>query len=420
MKMAQEGIRNRYIFLAAAIVMQLCLGNLYSWSIFRNPLMEVHGWTIGQATVPFTLSIVFFAVGMIFAGRWQDRAGPRVVGMTGGIVLGLGFLFASWFGTSLPGLYFAYGILAGLGVGFAYVTPIATVVKWFPDKRGLMTGIAVLGFGAGSLIGAPVGTTLIERVGVYGTFAIFGITFGLLVVLAAAILRNPPEGWTPPGWTPAASASGEAVPRDYTPGEMIRTSQFYLLWCIYLLGAGVGLMVISQAVPMGQELAGVTSTVAAGALGTMAIFNGLGRPAFGWISDGIGRTWCLVVTFGLYLVALLLVLRTANSFAAYTIGISIVGFSYGGYLSLLPALSADYFGTKNMGINYGLVFTAWGAAGVVGPLIGAWVRAGTGAWGNAFWILSVLSAAGIVLSLITKPPSVKTETDYALDSDNRS
>jgi MFS transporter, OFA family, oxalate/formate antiporter len=402
--MTGERFRNRYIFLAAAIVMQLCLGNLYSWSIFRNPLMERHGWTIAEATVPFTLSIVFFAVGMIIAGRWQDRAGPRIVGITGGALLGLGFILAGWIGTTLPGLYLTYGVLGGLGVGFAYVTPIATVVKWFPDMRGLMTGIAVLGFGTGSLIGAPMGATLIRTVGVYGTFLIFGVTFGVLVILSAAVLINPPAGWLPRGRHPGSAKAATVAGRDYAPTEMVRTLQFYLLWCIYLLGAGVGLMVISQAVPMGQELARVSSTAAAGALGTMAIFNGLGRPTFGWISDAIGRRWSLVMAFVLYIVALLLILRTAATLPMYTIGISVVGFSYGGYLSLLPALSADYFGTKNVGINYGLIFSAYGVAGAAGPLIGAWVRAVTGGWENAFWTLAVLSAIGIILSLMSKAP----------------
>ena len=407
--MTQERSQNRYLFLAAAIVMQLCLGNLYSWSIFRNPLMESHGWTIAEATFPFTLSIAFFAIGMIAAGRWQDRAGPRVVGITGGVLLGLGFLLASWIGDSLLGLYLSYGGLAGLGVGFAYVTPIATVVKWFPDMRGLMTGIAVLGFGAGSLIGAPVGTTLIQTVGVYQTFLIFGGTFGLLVILSASILHNPPKDWAPAGWNPESPEAATVRAPDFTPGEMVRTLQFYLLWCIYLLGAGVGLMIISQAVPMGEELAGVSATAAAGALGTMAIFNGLGRPAFGWISDRIGRTGSLVIAFSLYLVALLLILRTASSLSMYTAGVSVVGFSYGGYLSLLPARTADCFGTKNVGINYGLVFSAYGVAGVAGPLMGAWVRAVTGGWENAFWILSVLSVVGIILSLLSRSTPTRAE-----------
>jgi OFA family oxalate/formate antiporter-like MFS transporter len=194
---------------------------------------------------------------------------------------------------------------------------------------------------------------------------------------------------------------------------MAQTVQFYLLWFIYLFGAGVGLMVISQAVPMGVELAQLTPAVAAGALGTMAIFNGLGRPSFGWISDKIGRTMATVLAFATYIVALVFVLPNASTFATYTVGISIVGFSYGGYLALMPSFTADYYGTKNLGLNYGLVFSAWGAAGVLGPIIGAQVRAATGAWTNAFWILAGLSVVGAVLAFITKAPAPKAATTAA-------
>ncbi|MBI4412745.1 MAG: MFS transporter [candidate division NC10 bacterium] len=186
---------------------------------------------------------------------------------------------------------------------------------------------------------------------------------------------------------------------------MVGTVQFYLLWVIYLFWAGVGLMAISQAVPMGMELAKLERGVAAGALGTMAIFNGLGRPAFGGISDKIGRVWATILAQGVYIVALLLVLPNANTFATYTIGISLIGFAYGGALALMPAFTADYYGTKNLGINYGWIFSAWGAAGVLGPIIGAQVRATTGAWTNAFWILAALSAIAAVVAFVTKAPA---------------
>jgi len=412
--MQEEKLPNRWIFVVAALIMQICLGNLYTWSIFRTPLMKMWGWTIAQATMPFTLSIVFFAVGMIFAGRWQDKAGPKIVGITGGIILGVGFLLASQIGTSLPGLYLAYGILGGLGVGFAYVTPIATCVKWFPDMRGTITGLAVLGFGAGSMIGAPLGTALISRIGVYGTFAAFGVAFGILVSLGGAMLKNPPAGYRPAGWTPPAPAPGvKVVKYDYKPGEMAGTLQFYLLWFVYLMWASVGLMAISQAVPMGQELAKLTPGVAAGALGTMAIFNGLGRPAFGGLSDKTGRNWAAVIAFVVYIVALLVVLRQATTFAMYTIGISMIGFSYGGCLAIMPAFTADYFGTKNLGINYGLVFTAWGASGILGPIIGAQIRAAYGSFLPAFPVLAAMCVLGIIVVLLTKAPAPKEEVAKA-------
>ncbi|MBI5166905.1 MAG: OFA family MFS transporter [candidate division NC10 bacterium] len=412
--MQEERLPNRWLFVVAALIMQICLGNLYTWSIFRTPLMKMWGWTVAQATMPFTLSIVFFAVGMIFAGRWQDKAGPKIVGITGGIILGVGFLLASQIGTSLPGLYLAYGILGGLGVGFAYVTPIATCVKWFPDMRGTIVGLAVLGFGAGSMIGAPLGTYLIPKIGVYGTFAAFGVAFGVLVSLGGSMLKNPPAGYRPAGWTPPAPAPGvKVVKYDYKPGEMTGTLQFYLLWFVYLMWASVGLMAISQAVPMGQELAKLTPGVAAGALGTMAIFNGLGRPAFGALSDKTGRNWATVIAFVVYMVALLVVLRQANTFAMYAIGISMIGFSYGGCLAIMPSFTADYFGTKSLGINYGLVFTAWGASGVLGPIIGSQIRTGYGSFLPAFPVLAAMCVLGIIVVLITKAPAPKEEVAKA-------
>lgn len=406
--MVEEKVPNRWFFMLPAIVMQLCLGNLYTWSIFRTPLMKMHGWTVTEATVPFTLSIVFFAVAMIFAGRWQDKAGPKIVGMTGGVILGIGFLLASQIGTSLMGLYIAYGIIAGAGVGFCYVTPIALLIKWFPDIRGLMTGIAVMGFGAGSMIGAPLGTYLIGRMGVYGTFAVFGIAFGLLCLLSGWTFKNPPAGWKPAGWEPPAPAPGAKVVKvDIPPAEIMRYPQTYLLWFTFLMWASIGLMAISQAVPLGVELAGLDRSVAAAALGTMAIFNGLGRPAFGAISDKIGRRNATITAFVLYAVALLGFLPNATTLTIFTVGVCIVGFCYGGEFAVMPAFTADFYGPKNVGANYGIVFTAWGAAGILGPMIGAKVKAAYGTFLPAFKILTLLAVLGTITILITKKPVPK-------------
>jgi len=404
--MAEERYPNRWLFVGAAILMQLCLGNLYTWSIFRDPLMKMHGWTIQQATLTYSLSIAFFALGVIVAGRWQDKVGPRRVALTGGVLLGIGFILASLIGTTLPGLYFSYGILGGLGVGFAYVTPIATCVKWFPDMRGFITGLAVLGFGAGTMIGAPLGTALINGMGVYSTFAVLGVAFAVLTCVGGAILKNPPAGYKPAGWTPQAAAAASAK-QDYAPSEMLKTHQFWLLWFSYLFWAGVGHMVISQAKPMGTELAQLTPSVAAGALGTMAIFNGLGRPSYGWISDKIGRIYASILAQAVYLVALLLILPNASTFTTYTTGICMIGFSFGGALAMMPAFTADFFGTKNIGNNYGWVFSAYGAAGILVVTIGAKVRAATGAWTSVFYILAAMSAVVAVLAFFTKAPGQK-------------
>jgi OFA family oxalate/formate antiporter-like MFS transporter len=407
-KMADERLPNRMLFPILGILMNLCMGNLYAWSVFRIPLQKAYGWSAFDATVPFALSIVFFAVAMVIAGRMQDKLGPRTVGMVGGILVGAGFVLSAMIGNTLTGLYLSFGVVAGLGIGAAYVTPLTTTIKWWPDKRGLMTGLVVLGFGAGAIIGGIGGPLLIANVGVLTTFLIFGIVFGAVITFCAALLRNPPPGYRPAGWSPPAPAPGaKVVKADFTPGEMVATLPFWLLWIVYLIAAGVGLIVISQASPIGQEIAGLTPVVAGGALVMLAVFNGLGRPGFGAISDAIGRKNSMALVFAMYIVSLLFILPNATSFATYAFGVCVVGFAFGGTLALMPAFTADFFGTKNLGINYGWLFSAYGVAGGVLSLFAIQVRVQTGAWTSAFWYLTIACAAGLALTLILKAPAPK-------------
>jgi OFA family oxalate/formate antiporter-like MFS transporter len=271
-----------------------------------------------------------------------------------------------------------------------------------------MTGLVVLGFGAGAIFGGIGGPLLIAQVGVLNTFLIFGIGFGAVVTGCATLLRNPPAGYRPAGWSPPAPAPGAKVVKyDYTAGEMVGTLPFYLLWIQFLIGAGVGLIVISQASPIGQEVAQLTPVVAGGALTMLAIFNGLGRPGFGYISDAIGRRNALALLFALYIVALVFVLPNATTFAMYAVGVCMVGFAFGGTLALMPAFTADFFGTKNLGINYGWVFSAYGVAGGVLTLYAIRIRQVTGAWTTAFWYLAIACAVGLVLSFMTRAPAPK-------------
>jgi OFA family oxalate/formate antiporter-like MFS transporter len=388
--------------------MNLCMGNLYAWSVFRIPLQKLYGFTAIEATVPFALSIAFFAVAMVIAGRLQDKLGPRTVAMVGGILVGVGFIMTSFLGSTLMGLYISFGVVVGLGLGAAYVTPIATTVKWWPDKRGLMTGLVVMGFGAGAIIGGIGGPILIAQVGVLTTFLIFGIIFGAVITFCGALLRVPPPGYKPAGWSPPAPAPGAKVAKaDYGPGEMVATLPFWLLWIEYLIAAGVGLIVISQASPIGQEIAKLTPVVAGGALTILAIFNGLGRPGFGYISDALGRARSMSLVFAMYIVSLIFVLPNATTFGTYVLGLCLVGFAFGGTLALMPAFTADFFGTKGLGVNYGWLFSAYGVAGGVLTLYAARVRQVTGAWTTAFWYLTILCAVGLVLTFVTKAPAPK-------------
>jgi OFA family oxalate/formate antiporter-like MFS transporter len=370
--------------------------------------MKAYGWTAFEATVPFAISIGAFAVAMVIAGRWQDKAGPRTVGMTGGMLLGVGFVLSSFLGNTLTGLYITFGVIVGLGIGFAYVTPLTTTIKWWPDKRGLMTGLVVMGFGAGAIIGGIGGPILIGAVGVLTTFLIFGIGFGAVVTGCAALLRNPPAGYKPAGWSPPAPAPGvKVVKYDYAPGEMVGTGAFWMLWIGYLISAGVGLIVISQASPIGQEVASLTPLVAGGALTMLAVFNGLGRPGFGWISDAIGRKNAWMAVFALHLVSLVFILPNATTFATYALGVCVVGFAFGGTLALMPAFTADYFGTKGLGINYGWLFSAYGVAGLVLTLFAARVRAVAGSWSTVFWYLVIASVIGLVSAVLVRAPAPK-------------
>ncbi len=412
---------NRWKFVYAALVMQLCLGVLYSWSVFRPVLEKANGWKGPQSIAPFRYSLVFFTIAMIVAGFWQDKKGPKLVGSVGGLLLGAGCLLAAFTYQSEWGLKFSYGILGGLGVGFAYVTPIATCVKWFPDKRGTIVGLAVLGFGAGSLIFAP----LIERLlgsdpemftsTIPRTFMILGVAFLIFVIGAAQVFAVPPAGFKPEGWTPPAAATtagGATIKAEFSPGEMIKTWQFFALWLIYFLGTSVGITAIGQAAPLVKELAAATAVMSAGAaLGIMSAFNGVGRLAWGATSDKIGRKNTTITMFAVYIVACVFLLRNVTSFGQALAGLCVVGFSYGGYLAMMPAFTADFFGAKNVGANYGIVFTAWGICGFVVPgyfakIVQAAKDAGNVAAGynQTYFTLAGMCVLGIILVLILRKP----------------
>ena len=408
---------NRWRFVGAALVMQLCLGVLYSWSVFRGPLENLHGWSKETSIAPFTWSLLCFTIAMVIAGFWQDKKGPRLVGSVGGLLLGTGCLLASWIGETSGGLILSYGVLGGLGVGFAYVTPVATCIKWFPDKRGMIVGLAVMGFGAGSLIFAPLLESLIgpdpsmHASTIPRTFIIMAVVFYIFVIGAAQVYRVPRPGWKPAGWDPPAAAAG--AKQEFGPGEMLSTWQFYVLWLIYALGTSVGFVAIGQAAPIIREIAAGGALLTGGAaLGVMSFFNGMGRLSWGSLSDKIGRNSTTLAMYVVYIVACVFLLRTASGFWPVLIGLCMVGFSFGGYLALLPSFTADYFGAKNIGANYGIMFTAYGLAGYFVPGYFASVMdqartAGDLAAGynQVYLTLAGFAALGAVLALIVRKPS---------------
>ncbi len=403
--MMDEKLPNRWTMVVAALVMQICLGVLYAYSVVRGPLTKELGYTVKQTGYPLMASFFFFAVGMIIAGRWQDKAGPRKVGIVGGVLLAIGAAVAGAMYKDLTWLIIGYGVLGGLGVGFAYVTPIATCIKWFPDKRGTITGLAVFGFGAGTLVFGPLLSNLIKSSGIATMFYTVSVIMLVFVCGAAAMFKVPPAGYKPAGWNPPAPAPGaQIVKTNYLPSEIVKTGSFWTLWVIYFIGAAAGLMIIGQAVPIGVQVAKLTPAVAAGGLGIMALLNGLGRLVWGSVSDKLGRTKTIIACFVMYILAFVFVLPNSDTFILWLVGVCAVGFAYGGYLALMPSLTADYFGTKSLGANYGFLFSAWGIAGVGGPFMIDFIKTQTGAFTNAMYITAGACVVGIILTAIAKPP----------------
>lgn len=407
--MAGEKTFNRWLIVVGAILIQLCLGGIYIWSVFRKPLENAIvdgglGLSPSQATMPFSLVLIFFAIATVIGGRWQDKAGPRLVASVGGVLLGVGMLLSA-FGKSYPALALGYGVIGGIGIGFTYVCPVATGIKWFPDKRGLITGLSVAGFGAGALILAPVARSLIDSMGIFSTLSTLGIIFLVVVVAASQLLRNPPDGYAPAGWTPPAKS--QATKESFSTGQMLKTPQFYSIWIMYFFGCLAGLMIIGQTSPIGQELAGYSAATAALAVMLLSIFNGAGRIFWGRVSDALGRMKTLSVMFLLCGGAMLLYSIIQAFPPYYWIGVSIVGACFGGYLALFPAVTADFFGTKNIGANYGFVFMAYGVGGLLGPQFAARVLEATGGYTVAFIVTGVLCLIAAGITFVTKAPKFK-------------
>jgi MFS transporter, OFA family, oxalate/formate antiporter len=391
----------------AAILVQMALGAVYAWSVFRVPLSKLFHSTIAEVTLTFTIAIFVLGFAAFFGGLWLNRSGPRVVMLTAGLLYGGGIFLAS-FSSGLPQLYLTYGVIGGIGLGFGYIVPISVLVKWFPDRRGLMTGVAVGGFGAGALVTAPVATHLIQSVGVLHTFAYLGIAYLIVTCAAGWFMTNPPAGWQPAGWTPKQLQVSQRAAKDFLLGEALRTWQWWALWLLLFLNTSAGISVISQEAPMFQELAKVTALVAAGMVGIVSIGNAIGRVFWAWVSDAITRRFTFAVMY-LLQVVLFWALPSIHSVGALTVVTFIILMCYGGGFGTMPAFAADYFGAKNVGPIYGLMLTAWGFASAFGPLLIAHTRQSSGSYQTGLHVIAVIMAVSIVMPLIVRPPKTAGE-----------
>ncbi len=399
--------RGRWALVMIGLIINLCLGTIYSWSVFVGPLTEYFKATLGQTVtandvlLPFSVFLAFFAIAMPLTGKYIETMGPRKITIIGGILTGLGWLLASTV-TSVQMLYVVYGVIGGVGVGIAYGVPIAVAARWFPDRRGAAVGLTVLGFGFSAFITANISGYLITLVGVMNTFRIFGIAFIVLLILLALPLRFPPAGWKPRGWTPPATAH---LACECDRSEMVRTLSFYGLWVCFFIGCLAGLLAISIAKPVGTEL-GIATGLATALVGVFAIFNGGGRPVFGALTDRITPRNTAMVSFILIAFAALLLWQVPGVIT-YVVAFAILWGCLGGWLAIAPTTTGSYFGTCDYPRCYGVVFLAYGAGAIAGPQLAGLIKTATGGYIGVFSYVFILALVGLVVAFLTLKPPVK-------------
>jgi OFA family oxalate/formate antiporter-like MFS transporter len=408
--MGMEPERGRWILVLLGLIINLCLGTIYSWSVFVAPLTTYFTKNLGQTVtandilLPFSVFLAFFAIAMPFTGKYIERYGPRNVTIVGGVLTGLGWLLAS-FATSVPMLYVVYGVIGGIGVGIAYGVPVAVSARWFPDRRGLAVGLTVLGFGFSAFFTANIAGWLIGAYGVMTTFRIFGIAFVILTILLALPLKFPNPGWTPRGWTPPAPDTGQAVACEFRREQMLKSRSFYGLWLCYFIGCLAGLMAISIAKPVGTDV-GIETGLATLLVGFFAIFNGFGRPVFGAITDKFTPRNTAMLSFVLIALASLL-LWQFTGVIVYIVAFALLWGCLGGWLAIAPASTGCYFGTADYPRCYGVVFLAYGAGAIAGPQMAGFIKTSTGSYLGVFPIVLVLAVIGLIIaSVLLKTPGV--------------
>jgi OFA family oxalate/formate antiporter-like MFS transporter len=408
---SNSSLPNRWILAIAAFCMQLALGSVYAWSVFLKPVASLYyhvpSAQLGAAQLKptnFTFSIVLLALGVTagFGGYLNNRFGPRVIATAGGILYGLGVILASFAAPNLIVLYLTYGIIGGIGVGLGYIVALAMLIKWFPDRRGFITGLAVAGFGGGALITGPVAAALLASVGVGSTFLYLGIAYLVIIVAVAQVFRTAPEGYAPAGWTPSTRQQADRSVREYTLLGALRLPRWYVLWLILALNVTAGAALISVASPLAQKFTGVDALTAAILVSTISIFNGVGRLFWGWLSDGIGRPFVFLSLFIIQAIVFAL-LPSITNFALLLVPAAIIALCYGGGFGTMPAFAADFFGPKNAGTIYGAMLTAWSAGGIVGPILITSFGAGTNIdYATPLYIIAALMLVSAALPLVAR------------------
>jgi MFS transporter, OFA family, oxalate/formate antiporter len=401
---------NRWLLVGAALLLQFSIGAVYAWSVFAKALKEADAFqlTTVEAAIPFEVTIGMIFIGSYIGGQIQDRKGPRVVALAGGVIYAIGVVLASFASDhgELWLLVLGYGVISGFGLGFAYIVPIAMLQKWFPDKRGLITGLAVGGFGFGAVLTSPVAQWLISD---YAedvptkAFLPLGIGYLVLSLIGASFFKNPPAGYHLPGYSAAASGADQSSSLDYSQGEALRTPQWYLLTAILTLNVTAGIALISQAAGSAEEISGYSAAGAATVVGVLAIFNGGGRIIWAAASDFMGRMPAFAAMLGLSGICLLLIPHASNQ-ALFFILAAIVYLCYGGGFGTMPATAGDYFGVRSAGAIYGLMLIGWSIGGIIGPLIASKLIGEDLDFTTAYTVIGIIALVSVALTFITKLP----------------
>lgn len=388
-----------WIVTFSAMGINLILGLLYSWSVIKAALVE-DGWTNTEATLPYTVCVALLAFMTVFGGKLQDKFGPRVVALGGGILFGLGILLSAFVNTPWM-MVLTFGVIAGLGMGFAYSAATPAAIKWFePRKKGLIAGIVVAGIGISSIFMAPLTNSLLQTNSVQETFMILGIIAIISLAVFGAILHNPPADYIP---QVKAGKPAVANSLDFTWQQMLKRKPFYLLWLTYFLSATAGLMLIGHIVSIARVQTANPDINAFWLVMVFAAFNTSGRVIGGFLSDKMGRTKGLLFVFLLQAINMF-IFSFYTSFPLLIIGFAVAGIAYGALFALFPAVTADFFGVKNLGVNYGIIFTSWGIAGIVGPILGGMVADLTGTYSGSYIVAGVMLLLGALLVNLIKTP----------------
>ncbi len=389
----------RWVYLMAAVLLLMCTGSIYAFSVFAGPLAAERGWTMAQVMLAFGISAAVAPIPMIIGGKVVDKGYAREAMLAGGVCFGLAFLAIGYL-PSLAALYLGYGVMGGIGISFAYAGALGNATRYFPDKRGMATGLVTAGNGAAAVITAPLAAWLIAGHGVLHTLQYLGYGFLVIAIVCGLITRSAPQNYRPPGWTPPTSANGAAQTESLDWKGMLATPVFYLLLALMASGALAGLMIAANASLIGQNMFGLSAVVAAGYVGAYAAGNASGRFLWGAISDRIGGANALTGIFVL-IGAMLAVLATSHATLGFAIGIVGMGIAFGGIMGVFPSLVSARFGTRYFGVNYGIMFCGYAVAAFFGPRLGASIAASNnGNYDRAFYVAMAVCLVGLVLSLV--------------------